>query len=535
MTPQQLEVRKRLKDDFQFYAKHCLKIRTKAGAIEPLILNEAQQILDRAIEEELASKGFVRIIILKGRQQGLSTCVGAYLYHKVSQSKARKAMVVTHHADSTRALFDMTKRYHDNAPEIVKPSTRYASRRELNFNVLDSSYVVATAGGESIGRGETLSDAHISELGFWSPTEAKKNLNGLLQAIPDTPGTNIFIESTANGVTGMFYEYWQGAVAKNNGFRAVFIPWFLERGYRSPVDKPLEHSPDEKDLIVKYKLDDEQLMWRRLKIAKDGLDLFKQEYPCHPDEAFLTTGSPVFNTEALVKRLDEIGAARSFVEEFIDPQPLKIMGLLGDKFEEIERGNLKLWREVDPTETYYIGADIALGVRNGDYSVAQVLDSKKRQCATWRGHVEPDKFASVLNALGRMFNTALIAPENNNHGILTCSELTKHHQYPNVYMKTVVDTLTEKESIVIGFATNSKTKPLIIDELRAALRDGTIEINDPVTLREMLTYIVTESGSLEAEKGKHDDCVTSLAICNHINEGSFTPIQATDDWYIESI
>ncbi|MGB2464004.1 MAG: hypothetical protein ACPICC_03740, partial [Candidatus Puniceispirillaceae bacterium] len=150
-------VRKRLHEEFPFYSKAALKIRTKDGQIAPLQLNTAQKILQDAIDEQMATEGKVRIVILKARQQGLSTMVGGYLYFSVSQNPARKAMVVTHHADSTRALFDMTKRYHENCPEILKPHTKYSSRRELSFDVLDSSYVVGTAGSDSLGRGETIS------------------------------------------------------------------------------------------------------------------------------------------------------------------------------------------------------------------------------------------------------------------------------------------------------------------------------------------------------------------------------------------
>jgi len=145
-------VRKRLFDDFSFYSKSALKIRTKEGDIASLQLNAAQQILHDAVTKQLKTEGKVRVIILKARQQGLSTYCGGYLYHQVSQRKACKAMVITHHADSTRALFDLTKRYHTNCPEILKPHTKYSSRKELSFDVLDSSYVVATAGGDSVGR-----------------------------------------------------------------------------------------------------------------------------------------------------------------------------------------------------------------------------------------------------------------------------------------------------------------------------------------------------------------------------------------------
>jgi hypothetical protein len=95
---------------------------------------------------------------------------------------------------------------------VLKPSTRYASRRELFFDKLDSSYVVGTAGSESVGRGETITHAHVSEIGFWPPSSSREVFNGLMQSVPNKPGTAVFIESTANGVTGLFYELWQGAV-----------------------------------------------------------------------------------------------------------------------------------------------------------------------------------------------------------------------------------------------------------------------------------------------------------------------------------
>jgi len=285
-------VRKRLYDDFKFYSKASLKIRTKTGDIAPLKLNPAQEILNDAVTKQLQTDGKVRVIILKARQQGLSTYVGGYLYFSVSQRKAAKSLVVTHHSDSTRALFDMTKRYHENCPEILKPHTKYSSRRELSFDILDSSYIVATAGGEAIGRGETLTHVHASELAFWSKTTAADNWNSLTQAVPNTKGTAIFVESTANGVSGIFYDLWKGAVEGTNGYVPVFIPWYVDPEYIENVPDNFERTPEEIDLAEEYDLDDGQLMFRRRKIAQNGIDLFRQEYPSEPEEAFLTTGRP---------------------------------------------------------------------------------------------------------------------------------------------------------------------------------------------------------------------------------------------------
>lgn len=517
-------VRKRLRDEFPFYAKHALKIRTKSGEISPLIQNEGQKLLQEAIDKDMATRGYARIVVLKGRQMGMSTYIGGYLFFSVSQRRAAKAMVVAHVADSTRALFDMTKRYFDNCPDALKPSTRYASRRELFFDKLDSAYIVSTAGGESIGRGETLTHLHASELAFWPKSNAAETWNGLLQSVPNTPGTVVVVESTANGVTGLFHDLWIGAVNGTNGFTPVFAPWFIAPEYRLPVSEALDYTPEEERLKNKYGLDDEQLQFRRHRIAQTSLELYQQEFPAEPEEAFLTTGRPVFSPAILSARMQET------------PDIVARLALEGDEWVNHPRGELVQYYHHDPAETYYIGADIALGNGKGDYSVAQVLDSKKRQVAVWRSNFYDSYYlADVLYHLGKFYNMAFIVPENNSHGILACSRLGRDLAYPNVYMTTEVNKLTDRESVQIGFTTTVKTKPLIIDELRAAVRDGDIQINDKTTLQEMLTYIVTESGSMEAEQGCFDDCVMSLALANHVHAGRFTPVEVTDDFYIDAI
>lgn len=522
-SPKLLAIRRRLLDDFPYYASSALKIRTKNSEVVNLKPNEAQAQLIKVINDQMKTDGKVRIITLKARQMGLSTIIGGYLYSRASQRKAQKALVVTHKAESTTALFDMTKRFHDSCPPGLQPHTKYSSRKELKFDLLDSGYMVATAGGDGIGRGETITLAHISELAFWPKSTAKENLNGILQAVPNAPGTAVFIESTANGISGQFYDFWKAACEGTNGYIPVFLPWFIQEEYRLPVGPKFAPTPEELDLIEKYGLDNEQLMFRRQKIAQSGRELWSQEYPSEADEAFLTTGRPVFNPQQLTEM------ARTA------PDLLHRMALEGETFEENPRGELLLYRPVDPADTFYIGADVAMGVRGGDYSVAQVLDSKKRQVAIWRSHVHPDYFATVLYHLGMFFNTAKIVVESNNHGILTCTRLGKDLSYPNFYTETVYDKIDDRETVNLGFRTSVKTKPLVIDQLRASLREGEMEVNDKTTLRELQTYVVTDSGNMEAEDGCHDDTVISLALANHIHEGVFTPVVSTDDFYIEMI
>jgi hypothetical protein len=275
--------------------------------------------------------------------------------------------------------------------------------------------------------------------------------------------------------------------------------------------------------VEKFGLDNDQLKFRREKIGQNGIDLFKQEYPSTADEAFLTTGRPVFNPEQLHNLLPTLS------------DPIRHLALEGEEWMVHPRGELLLYHEYDEHESYTIGADTSAGIRGRDYSVATVLDRRKRQVAVLRGYFAPDYFADLLYHLGKFFNWAIVAPENNNHGILTVNKLHKDLAYPYVYQEVVVDRVTDEETVKIGFGTNVKTKPLIIDKLRAAMRDGEVELTDATTVREMLTYIVTENGAMEAEKNCHDDCVMALAIANHVHEGNFEPIPNQDSWFVQMI
>ncbi len=540
------ETRRRLRDDFEYYAPRSLKLRPKdpTKGLLKFTFNKAQRILHEALEKQLRETGHVRAVILKGRQMGQSTYVGGRQYWKVSQSKAVKAMVITHKADSTKTLFDMTKRFHDNCPEALRPHTKYSSRTELMFDKLDSSYTVATAGGDGIGRGETITHLHASEVGFWPKSIARENWNGVTKCVPNAPGTSIIVESTANGVGDLFHELWLGAVAGTNGFIAIFVPWFIQDEYAIEPPAPLDHTPEELELIKQHGLNDAQLYWRRLEIGATSLELFKQEYPCTPEEAFLTSGRPVFNPVQLKTLSDKAPLTKQRLALVVDDG--------ANKWEENVLGELFVFRtrldgvvKEDGTlpadgelpaepERYSIGADVGGGVK-GDPSVAQVLDSKNRQVAVWRGTILPDFYGRTLAALGEYYNWAHLGVELNNHGILTLHVLSKEVHYPHLYQDTVYDTVNETETQRLGFTTSVKSKPLVIDKLRGTVRDAKIEINDKVTIGEMQTFIVAPSGKMQGQEGCHDDHVMSLAIANHVNEQGVGYVATSDEQYAEAI
>lgn len=287
--------RQRLKEDFPFYARNCLKIRTKHHGVTSFEINEAQQYIHDRIEQQIKETGKCRAIILKGRQQGASTYVeGRYIW-KTTHQKGVRAFILTHDGESTNALFEMTERYYEKLPNPVKPSLGAANAKELHFDKLDSGYKIGTAGNKAVGRGQTIQFFHGSEVAFW--VNASEHTKGIMQAVPDAAGTEVIWESTANGVGNFFHQQWKLAEKGLSEFIPIFVPWYWQSEYKKLLpDDGLKISKEEVELKQTYELTDEQLYWRRMKIAElttDGVDgekAFKQEYPMNAAEAFQMSG-----------------------------------------------------------------------------------------------------------------------------------------------------------------------------------------------------------------------------------------------------
>jgi hypothetical protein len=290
------------------FAHEHLKIRSKSGAIIPLELNRAQRHVDEALNAQLEKTGKVRALLLKARQQGFSTYVGSRFYHKASHQVGQQVFILTHEDDATNNLFGMVERFHEHNDAVTKPTTSADNAKELRFDALDSGYSVGTAGAKARGRSKTVQLFHGSEVAFWP--NAPTHFAGVVQAIPDLPGTEIILESTANGVGGEFHERWQQAESGIGDYIPIFVPWFWSDEYRRPVPEGFTLSPDEQEYADLYDLDHAQMAWRRAKLAelKDPM-LFMQEYPATAAEAFQTTGHDSF-----IKAADVLKARKARIE-----------------------------------------------------------------------------------------------------------------------------------------------------------------------------------------------------------------------------
>jgi hypothetical protein len=289
----------RLDTDLPYFAEQLLKIRPKAGALAPFVLNAAQIELHRRLEEQKAKTGRVRAIVLKARQMGISTYVAARFYKATISNPGLRTGIIAHEKAASRNLFSLVKRFHDFMPDDYKPSTGTSNAEELIFDKIDSGYLVSVATQDGSGRSSTAQLLHASEAAFW--VSLQEQLASLLQTIPDTDGTEVILETTGNQFGDEFHQLWRRAEAGDSEFLPIFLGWSADPTYRAKLPEDFTMTATESRLAELHKLDAEQICWRRNKVSQLGSeDYFKREYPLDPSEAFMASTFDSFITADLV-------------------------------------------------------------------------------------------------------------------------------------------------------------------------------------------------------------------------------------------
>lgn len=275
------------------YMATFMKIRTKEKGIQPLILNRGQLYIDAMAEEQLALRDRVRIILLKARQWGGSTYIQARTYRRITQNKRGwRAMIVAHKATATANIFGMTTRFHNHMDPRFRPYSRGAGLHKLVFPKRDSSYTVATAGGKSIGHSDTVQIFHGSETALWP--NADDAMTGVLNTVPEGGGSEVWQESTGNGMGNAFHTQFSNARKGIGDYKAAFVPWHWFPDYeRDPaeVQGGMMLSPDDEEFMLLHGLTERQMAFRALKIltlggGERGEIAFAQQFPITPEEAF---------------------------------------------------------------------------------------------------------------------------------------------------------------------------------------------------------------------------------------------------------
>jgi hypothetical protein len=269
--------------------------------------------------------------------------------------------------------------------------------------------------------------------------------------------------STANGVGNDFHRTWVGAERGENGYRAIFLPWWMH-----PERDAAWYEAQRKSMEA----------WQ-----------LAQEYPSTPGEAFVQSGRPVFG--------DYLAAHEARV--LAEPGPVE------------DADGLTVWAEATVDGRYRIGADVAEGLADGDYDAAVVLDGEGNEVASLHGRWPPEVFAQKLYGLGERYGFPLLAVERNNHGH-ACLLRLRDLGYPRLYYSS--DPLRDgaRDEPRPGWLTTRSSKPMVVDVLARGLREHTLRPRDRLSLQEMRLFRFRADGGMGAPPGFHDDRVMAWAI-----------------------
>ena len=451
-------------------AHDLLQIRNRSGLTRKLIANPIQL----RFEERRGQKN----IVLKARQMGITSWIAARFFLKTITIPGTLTVLCAHTREASESLFAIVQRLWQNLPDDLRQDTLKLSRSSANrmvFRALDSEFRVISAGEENAGRGLTMQNLHLSEIGRW-PGDAQATLAGLRAAL--APGGEMTLESTPCGAYGAFYEEWTHA--DESGLVQHFFPWWLEPAYTGST--ALQLTQPEKELSLLHQLSPEQIGYRR-ELERNFRGLREQEYAEDPDSCFKASGDCCFRIEPIERRLRDLREPVSTRRD----------------------GALEIWLPPVASAEYLLGVDTAGGGRNGDYAAIQVIERVSGlQCAELRERLIPQDLAQVAAELAREYNRALIAVERNNHGAAVIAYLDTKEHYDRLYT----------QHGAAGWLTTAGNKPAMISRIGALLEDVDCYFYSRRLLTECRTFLSLMNGSVGAAPGTHDDCLMAMAVAH---------------------
>ena len=467
----------RCREDFEYWAATCCYIKNKEGGDDILFrLNRPQRRMVAMFEEMRKADKPIRMILLKARQWGGSTCAQLYMaWLQLMKKSGLNSLIVAHQHAATAEIRDMFLRMIESHPESAYPvreseeaasgvkrkkkdagkgEKRIANAGPSALRVLAGNFKVKVGSAERPDscRGGDYSLVHCSEVALWKKTRLKTPgdmLRAACSGVLLRPLTMILLESTANGTGNFFHDEYMAARDGTSQFRPMFVPWFEIDQYSLEFPSPEERRKFAMALLEGK--DNEQpssprvqpgayLWWlwergatleainwyvgERSKYSDHGQ--MASEYPSDDIEAFVHSGARVFDryrVEAFREGCKAIVPQRGEVTGDGPDGPASLSGV---RFCCDSQGNLKVWKlpETDDdcrfSDRYLTVVDIGGRSSKSDWSVIVVIDraplaagGQPEVVAQWRGHTDFDLLAWNAARIARFYDDSLLVVESN--------------------------------------------------------------------------------------------------------------------------
>lgn len=574
--------RLRSRYDFAFWAAYYVYIKAKGGGEDVLFrLNRPQRRLVTWLEKKRRAGKPIRLVLLKARQWGGSTCIQLYmawlqLVHRVGLN----SLIVAHQGTASDEIQDMFDRmikeyplemlhklgeiYNTKEPKLVGVGHSGSIHRVPQRNC---KIKIGTAERPDSARGGDYNLVHCSEVGLWKKTEGKTPeaiVKAACSGVLLRPYTMIVYESTANGTGNFFQREYDAAKRHMSLFDALFIPWYEIDQYTLPFDgngsayafAEMLYLGRESMSVTSTREEPGRYLWWlwqqgatleaihwyvEERKGKSDHGEMASEYPSDDVEAFVHSGSMVFD-KYKVEAFKPSCRAPRFIGEVYGKGDEGDDALKDLKFREDAQGRLWIWDkpEIDPDEKildrYLVVVDIGGRHRKADWSVIAVFDRVYMMdgedpviVAQWYGRIDMDLLAWKAAQIAAYYDDALLVVESNTiesaqNGRFVDADMSSFilgeikESYDNLYIRYKgEESVSDDETGKYGFHVNRKTKREIISTLVKIIREHSYVERDIRVLDEYLTYEEKSPGVYGAVSGMHDDLLMTRAIGLHIS------------------
>jgi hypothetical protein len=475
-----------------------------------------------------------KMIILKPRQKGASTCAQALTYHHMRKHENLAGSLMGDIAGTSDKVFEIYRRYAENDDF---PWDTTGTNLADNGNLADliklqskSAYGKETAGSKNAGRSGTIQVGNMTETAFWPNTGQKDPALGYLQSLYDGDNVSLVVaDSTPNGPAGWFYNTW----VQDNEWAKIFAAWWEFDDSEIPFKSEDELknfkdnlTDDEKSEVERFDVTWEQMHWRRRTLrdkCNGDISKFRQEYPSDPEECFLMSSRPRFHIDVLKEMVDAAASQQKQVGN-ITLQTNKTASFNPDR-----SGSWVVYNEPEHDSKYIIGVDTCTGedqqmqglAADPDYHSVQVWKAPyedwngdwhvARMVALHHSRIDIGVLTQEIIAAAAWYGGAFVVPEVNNTGLVVVKYLMDAGVH--IYQRRKINNSTGMVEKFFGWQTDKVTRKTLIDHMAAELMERNFDIPDEGILKEMKVFVINDKGKPEAAPGHHDDHVLAAALC----------------------
>lgn len=461
------EILKCGKDPIHFIKSYC-KIQHQTRGLIPF---ETYEFQDNCVNDFQKHRFN---IVLKSRQLGLSTVTAAYVLWYALFKKDKNILVIATKLPTAVNFIKKVKTMLTNIPKWLVLSKFDNTLQAIRF--ANGSTITAVPTSEDAGRSEALALLVVDEAAWIRDFSAI--WTGLSPTL--STGGSAIILSTPNGVGGQYYKLWTEAEAGENGFNPIRLPWHVHP----------EHDEE----------------WFKHETKNIPRRTVAQEYLCD----FLSSGDTFLQPNDLDR-----------VRDSIRP-PIERSG---------PQNAVWTWKKPETGRKYVLSADVARG-DSSDYATFHVIDYDSCEvCAEFMGKIPPDALADLLADFGKKYNNALICPEQNTFGYITCKKL-QVIGYPRLWYFGAKGDPFEYRAIdpeeLCGFSTQTRTRHQILAKLEEMIRNDVLKTYSQRLYDEFQAF-VWQGSKASAMKDAHDDLVMSIAIGAWLTSGGGTSAESGMD------